>query len=88
MDTLTQDELDALQASTLHRKTPYIIQNVSRGYFSIARYYGSASIKGSSYIYNPTSNELVRDDVLKWLVKHRKTREKNDKGQIHAEADC
>jgi hypothetical protein len=53
----------------LHRKTPFIICGVSQTQFSIARYYGGINYNGDSFTYNPTSDELVRNDVLKWMAK-------------------
>ena len=72
MSHLTQTELDALQASTLPRKTAFLIGSVSRSMFSVARHYGGATVNGSSYLYLPLSDELIRDDVAKWLAKLRK----------------
>lgn len=51
---------------------PERICNVSQTQFSIARYYGSATFKGQRYIYNPTTDELVRADILKTEEKAKK----------------
>lgn len=69
---LTREEEQALQTSGLSRKTPFAIRGVSHGYFSVARHYGAASYNGSDYTYDPTHDELVRDDVLKWATERRK----------------
>lgn len=68
---LAADELAALQASTLDRSTPFAIQGVSLGFFSVARHYGGATYNGASYTYFPESDELVRDDVVRWVRKRR-----------------
>lgn len=67
---LTDAELEAVQH--LKRDTPYIIRSVSQGYFSIARYYGGAKYNGDSYTYVPSTDELVRDDVMKTVKKMRR----------------
>ncbi len=56
----------------LHRKTAFVICGVSNSQFSIARFYGGIKYNGETYTYDPTSDELVRNDVLKWLAKQRK----------------
>lgn len=71
---LTDEELAALQSSPLSRKTPYLMQGVSIGVFSVARYYGGIRYNGQSYTYLPETDELIRDDVIKWLAKYRKGR--------------
>lgn len=69
---LSEPELQALQASTLHRDTPFLIRYVSQTQFSIARHYGGAKYNGSDYTYIPTTDELIRDDVLKFVTTLRK----------------
>lgn len=71
MSHLTDDEVQALQSSGLPRATPYIITGASQGPLSIARHYGGIAYQGARYIYIPPTDELVRDDVLKWLAKRR-----------------
>ena len=73
---LTQAEIDALQASDLSRSTPFLICGVSQTQFSVARYYGGAKYNGQQYTYMPTTDELIRDDVLKWVTKQRKPKKK------------
>lgn len=68
---LSQEEIDGLQASNLSRATPFVIRGVIQTQFSIARYYGAAKFNGDSYTYLGDSDELIRDDVLKWLMKRR-----------------
>lgn len=58
--------LEGLEACPLHRRTPFGIVGVTRTQFSIARFYGSIKFNGEMYTYFPDSDELIRDDVLKW----------------------
>lgn len=54
-----------------HTRTPHRFYQVSRGQFSVARHYGSLRFGGDYYIYVPSTDELVRDDVLKWEKKRK-----------------
>jgi hypothetical protein len=81
VNTLTDAERDALQATTLNHSTPFIIQGVSQSQFSVARHYGGCTFQGQSYVYVPGADELVRADVVKWLAKHRKTQQKGRAAQ-------
>jgi hypothetical protein len=68
------DNLPALKkqfGSNDHIAYPF----VSQSQFSISRYSGGCTINGKSFTYLPDDDMLVRDDVLKWLVKHLKTKE-------------
>jgi hypothetical protein len=47
--------------------------NVSSTQFSIARHYGGVKINGKHYVYNPTDDSLIREDVVKWIAKKKKT---------------
>lgn len=67
-----QDEIDAMNASKLSRETPFMILGVSDTQFSIARFYGAAIFNGSHYTYLSDTDELIRDDVLKFVMKLRK----------------
>lgn len=51
---------------------PERICNVSQTQFSVARFYGGATYQGQRYIYDPTTDELVRTDILKAEQKARK----------------
>jgi len=42
---------------------------VSALVFKIARHYGGITYNGDSYTYLPKTDELIRDDVLKWKRK-------------------
>ncbi|HWR21056.1 MAG TPA: hypothetical protein VN444_04250 [Verrucomicrobiae bacterium] len=69
---LTEAELDALQDSGLDPFTPFAIQNASMGQLSFARHYGGCRYNGREYLYIPTTDELVRNDVVKWIVARRR----------------
>ena len=74
-------ELSAINASELDRDTPYGIRNVSQTQFSISRYYGGCTYNGRRYTYFAEFDELIRDDVLAWIVKHRKVKKKQRKAK-------
>jgi hypothetical protein len=78
MTYLTQDEIDLLQLSNLSRDTPFLIAWVGHWQLSIARHYGGCKFNGQNYTYIPTTDELVRDDVLKWVTKRRKEQKRID----------
>lgn len=72
MTYLTPDELDAVQVSGLDPFTPYVIQGVSQSQFSIARHFGGCTYGGREYYYIPTTDELIREDVVRWVTTRRK----------------
>lgn len=77
---LSEDEVNALVTSNLRADTPYLIRGVSHTMFSTARYAGGAKYNGNSYTYLPPSDELIRDDVLKFVNKlRRKAKKKSSK---------
>lgn len=69
---LTEEEVDALQLSGLNRETPYLIRGVCSTQFSVARYYGGCVYNGANYTYLSETDELIREDVLKWVAKRCK----------------
>ena len=73
---MSNDEIDALQSSGLHRKNPYLISGVCNTQLSIARHYGGLVFRGDSYQYIQESDELIRNDVLRWLENRRKEQSK------------
>ena len=77
MAFLTDDEIQSVNASKLPADTPFLICGVSMSYFSIARHYGGCKVQGRTYTYLPGSDELIRDDVLKFVKKLRKQKESN-----------
>jgi hypothetical protein len=66
-------KLSDIRDCGLHRRTPYGITNVTMTQFSIARHYGGIKFNGESYTYLPNTDELIRDDVLRWLKKKKLT---------------
>jgi hypothetical protein len=73
--------LDDLDTCPLHRKTPFGVTNVSMTQLSIARYYGMINFNGYKYIYYPDTDELIREDVMKWKAKQLKTKHKKQNEQ-------
>lgn len=73
----TAEEMQAIQS--LHKRTPYIIQDVTKTQFSIARFYGAISYNGESYLYNPATDELIRADVLRFIESSRRLTKKKAK---------
>jgi len=64
-------ELSGVGDCGLHRRTPYGMTNVRMTQLSIARHYGGITFNGDSYTYLPHTDELIRDDVLKWKTKQK-----------------
>ena len=73
---ITTEEIDALLASRLPRDTPFIIAHVRHSQLSVARHYGGARYNGWAYTYMPATDELIRDDVLKWVSRRRRMQKK------------
>jgi hypothetical protein len=73
--------LSDLDACPLHRESPYGVTNVSHTQLSIARYYGTINFNGFKYIYHPMTDELIREDVLKWQTKQWRLNQKQTKKQ-------
>jgi len=67
---LSPAEVEAIQH--LHRSTPYLINNVSHGMLSVARYFGGCKYQGATYTYMPATDELVRRDVVVFIGKMRR----------------
>lgn len=70
------EEIEAADLSELHKRTPYAITGVQHTQLSVARHYGGISYNGESYTYVPAEDVLVRADVVKYLAKKRKAKEK------------
>lgn len=87
MSHLTEEEIDSLQLSDLDRSTPFLIQGVSQSQFSVARHYGGCTFNGKHYSYVPPTDELIRDDVVRWLAKHRKAQKKAEAAKPAVQAD-
>lgn len=69
---LTPADIDALNDSKLTRASPFAIRGVSQTQLSIARHYGGCRYNGASYTYLPETDELIRDDVLRFIEKRRR----------------
>ena len=67
-----KSQLEGLENCPLHKRTPYGMTDVKFGYFSIARHYGGITFNKEHYTYIPPTDELIRDDVLKWKQKQTK----------------
>ena len=74
-----QSILMELDDCPLHRDSPYGVTNVSMTQLSIARYYGTINFNGFKYIYNPMTDELIREDVLKWQTKQCRAKQKSNR---------
>ena len=46
--------------------------NISMTQLSIARHYGGAKVQGRHFVYNPSDDSLIREDVVKWIAKQKK----------------
>ena len=77
--------LKDLDDCPLHRKSPFGITNVTQTQFSIARYYGGINFNGSIYIYHPYTDELIREDVMKWRAKELKKKHKKQSENLQQE---
>jgi hypothetical protein len=71
--------LIGIEACGLHRRTPYGMTNVSMTQLSIARHYGGIKYNGEDYTYLPATDELIRDDVLRWKRKQERTQKQAGK---------
>ena len=72
-----------VEACGLHKRTPYGMTNVSMTQLSIARHYGGCRFRGEDYIYLPTTDELIRWDVIKWKRKQKRaTKTPNDRTEL------
>lgn len=84
MNYMNDDEIAALQDSGLSQDAPYAIEGVSNTQLCLARHYGGIQVRGHHYTYIFQTDELIRRDVVKWLVKHRKkqTAKANGSGDL------
>ena len=70
---VSEQELSAINSSGLNFSVaPAIIRGVSSSQLSVARHYGGCRAFGRHYVYVPTTDELIRDDVVRLLAKIRK----------------
>ena len=84
---LSDADVRAILDAGLHKRTPYLIRGVSQTQLSIARYCGGIKYNGDSFSYIPTTDELVRDDVVKFIemrkrqAKQAERKERRRRGQ-------
>jgi hypothetical protein len=84
---LSDADVRAILDAGLHKRTPYLIRGVSQTQLSIARHYGGINYNGDSFTYMPTTDELVRDDVVEFIEKGKRKakqaerKEKRRRGQ-------
>ena len=74
MQTAIPDaDLLALQFAGLPvvQHAPFLITGVSSSIYSTARHAFGATVQGYAYTYLPDTDELIREDVAKWLRKRR-----------------
>lgn len=82
MSYLTDAELQALQESGLDPWTPFVIHYASDTCILIDQ--NRAIYGGRTYIYIPTSDELIREDVARWIEKRRTEERKAAQQEIEA----
>jgi hypothetical protein len=70
---LTQAELDEilLQDMIAGKTSQPLYRGVTNSFMSLARNYGGANINGQPYTYIRSTDELIRDDVIKTVAKMR-----------------
>ena len=70
---LTDSEIEALPSSGIDFSiAPAVIRGASKSQFSVARHFGGCKAYGKSYTYCPVTDELIRGDVLKFVMAARK----------------
>ena len=60
------------EACDLKKDAPFAIQGVSTSQLSVDRHYGACNLNVYRYTYFRDSDQLIRDDVLKWHAKREK----------------
>jgi hypothetical protein len=81
---ITDIDLEMLAACDLHRRTPYVVRGVSQTQLSVARHYGGCTYNGQVYVYQPLTDELIRNDVLKCVMRLRKKPKSKPKQKVSA----
>jgi hypothetical protein len=69
---ISSKELELLKASSMDHTTPYSYQDASKTHLSTARLAGGVTINGEAYIYIEYTDEIIREDVYRWLMARRK----------------
>ena len=60
-------------------RTPERFYHVSQGQLSVTRHYGGCTFNGHEYLYDPTTDTLMRADV--WHRERQKTRQAREAQQ-------
>lgn len=74
--------LCGLEDCPLHKRTPWGIRNVSMTVFSVSRHTCGCTIHGEYYAYIPMTDELIRQDVLKWKLNRKPAAEKAEQKEM------
>ena len=78
--TITLKTLEENQAALIKQFGPNDVcayPNVRMGQLSIAIRYGGCKVHGKYFVYNPSDDSLIREDVVKWLTKLIKAKTKS-----------
>ncbi len=80
MSYLTDDELRALEDSSLDPFTPYVLEETDE----VTEHRGTYFYRGAIYeLILP--NELIRDDVIRWVTRRREDERKAERKEIEAQ---
>lgn len=55
--------------------------NVSNTQLSVARHFGGCKVQGKHFVYNPTDDSLIREDVISFLSKKLKNKQKKKQNE-------
>jgi hypothetical protein len=55
--------------------------NVSNTQLSVARHFGGCKVQGKHFVYNPTDDSLIREDVISFLSKQLKNKQKKKQNE-------
>ena len=68
----TADEAAAIEAGFPDDGVPIMYCDVSYSQLSLARHAGGAMVHGRRFTYVTATDELIRDDLLKWIERRRR----------------
>lgn len=71
MSYLTEEEMAALQESSLDPWTPFVIANASHARGLVPAGFCRFRCHGAIYCYHFGTDELIREDVVKWVTARR-----------------
>jgi hypothetical protein len=66
----------------LHTKVAYGYSNVLHTQLSVVRHFGACNINRTPFTYIAETDELIRDDVLKWWHDNKKQNESKCDGNV------